>query len=67
MKTDRKKLAAAVTGREWHIIKHAHYVYEVDCGVCSRYGVCRKHDRCNQTKGLIRNWKEFRLTQFKQK
>ena len=66
MKPDRKRLDAAANGREWHIVKHVPHMYELECCVCPRYGVCRKHDRCSMTKGMIRNWKEFRRTRWRE-
>lgn len=48
------------------VIPHK-FDYGFDCYLCPREGVCQKHDACNQTKGLIRNWKEFRKKQYKEK
>ena len=62
-----KPLRLTCDGREYHILHTSPPPYTRDCGVCPRCDVCRKHDKCNQTKGKLRNWKEFRKNQWKEK
>ena len=76
MKTDRKKLENAANGREYKIIKYVVSPY-TDCYGCKALNYKRKQGilrQCGCGKGCRgkrgsrfgRNWKRFRLTQWRE-
>jgi len=67
MQVNRKKLEKTTNRREYKLIKQYVYPYDMECGICPRYHKHLKCKRCNpnSTNGMIRNWKEFRKTQYK--
>jgi hypothetical protein len=69
---NRNKLKNAANGREWKIIRYEVGPYDIECCMCWRCPTkknkrkCRKHEACRPNKGIIRNWKEYRKTQWKE-
>lgn len=62
---NQEKLKNVKTGREYKIILTSLPPYFEGCAFCDRYSSCRKHEFCRPNKGKIRNWKEYRKTQWK--
>ena len=72
MKTDKKKLENDANGREYKIIKHAEEPYTECYGYPSSYFKAKQgrvrqcEKRCFAWNKFKRNWKRFRLVQWKE-
>jgi len=63
---NRNKLNNCHTNKEYKVYSGAFpHLYDIECAFCKRCSICRMHEFCRPTKGKIRNWKEFRKTQYK--
>lgn len=64
-----KQILDTTSDRRTYKILHEYgtipYWLAYECWCCKRYYVCKKHEKCRPLKGLNRNWKEFRKTQYK--
>lgn len=62
----KKETIKNTTNHKFYKVKNLGlFKWDDSCEICKRYGVCKPKHGCKPFKGLIRNWKEYRKTQYK--
>lgn len=64
----KKETQKNTTSRKFYKVKmlDLHPLDGVDCALCSMWKVCNSKSGCKPNKNQLRNWKEFRKTQYKE-